>query len=122
MLSDVSKQAEAGEIEFLFEAPEYGPDDLIWKDDEPKDTAGYLREVINLLGEVDEDSFTHESVKEAVWEYASEVGRGNVLWPMRFALSGQKQSPGPFMIAAGVGKQEAMRRLETAIECISDAD
>jgi glutamyl-tRNA synthetase len=119
VFADVTEMAEAGELEFLFEAPDYGSADLRWKEDEPVDTAAYLRAVHDNVSQL-EDSFSAETVKEAVWEYAGEIGRGNVLWPMRFALSGQKQSPGPFMIASALGKSEVLARLETAIDKLSN--
>lgn len=119
-LSDITEMAEAGEIEFLFEAPEYGADDLVWKDDDPEVTADYLREAITLLEDVPEEIFTADAVKEAVWDYSGDVGRGSVLWPMRFALSGQEQSPGPFMISAAVGKRETLSRLRVAVSKLTD--
>lgn len=115
LLKDITDMAAAGELEFLFEAPRYSAETLVFKEDAPTDTAGYLTEVKEMLSELDADSFTADAVKDAVWDYASEIGRGNVLWPMRFSLSGQRQSPGPFMLAAAVGKEETISRLDTAI-------
>ncbi len=116
IMEDVVELAESGEVEFLFEAPEYSADDLTWDDDDPETTAEYLQEVITLLTEVDADNFTPDNVKDSVWEYASDIGRGNVLWPMRFALSGQEQSPGPFAIASVIGKENTINRIKSAIE------
>ncbi|MEX2514911.1 MAG: glutamate--tRNA ligase [Candidatus Paceibacterota bacterium] len=120
LLSDIVEMAEAGEMEFLFEAPDYGAGDIAWKDDTPEETASYLQKVADLLDAVPADDFATELVKDAVWDYASEIGRGNVLWPTRFALSGQKQSPGPFMIATAIGKEETVSRLQTAISKLKD--
>jgi glutamyl/glutaminyl-tRNA synthetase len=75
----------------------------------------YLEKARDLLADIPDTEFTVTSVKDAVWDYASKIGRGNVLWPTRFALSGQKQSPGPFMIAAAIGKKETTERLNTAV-------
>src|SRR3989338_8810048 len=44
--------------------------------------------------------------------------RGELLWPLRAALSGRKASPGPFEIAAILGKKETLRRLDSAIQKI----
>jgi glutamyl-tRNA synthetase len=41
---------------------------------------------------------------------------GDFLWPMRVALTGQKQSPGPFEISAILGKQETLNRINNAIQ------
>jgi glutamyl-tRNA synthetase len=42
-------------------------------------------------------------------------GRGAVLWPLRYALSGQERSPDPFTLIAILGKQEAISRIRKAI-------
>ena len=42
-------------------------------------------------------------------------GRGNVLWPMRVALTGLEKSPDPFAVAGVLGKEKTIRRLTHAI-------
>ena len=39
-----------------------------------------------------------------------------MLWPMRVALSGQKNSPGPFEIAWVLGKEKTLQRINQAQE------
>jgi glutamyl/glutaminyl-tRNA synthetase len=63
---------------------------------------------------------TAERVKEAVWEYATEKGRGNVLWPFRYALSGKERSPDPFVLADILGKKETIDRIDKAIRVINE--
>jgi len=116
ILTDITDMAEAGELSFFFAQPDYSADDLLWDDETPEDTKEYLKEVVNKWSAVDEEEFDEDNVKSAVWEYASDVGRGSVLWPTRFALSGQDQSPGPFVIAGVIGKDEAIKRLHVAID------
>ena len=41
--------------------------------------------------------------------------RGEILHPIRFALSGLDQSPDPFTIASIIGKNETISRLQKAI-------
>lgn len=118
---DVIELAETGELEFFFSRPDYSANDLLWDDDGPDETKSYLKEVVNKLEPLGSDEFNQEEIKDAVWDYASEIGRGNVLWPMRFALSGLEQSPGPFVIADVIGKEEAITRLELAINKLSEA-
>lgn len=117
---DTTNLAESGELAFFFSRPDYSADDLMWDDDSPSDTKEYLATVASKLEELEGDDFTHDTVKDAVWDYASEIGRGNVLWPMRFALSGQEESPGPFMIASVVGKDETLARLRVATEKLGE--
>jgi glutamyl/glutaminyl-tRNA synthetase len=70
--------------------------------------------VIELLEKIPEGEFTAEKIKAAIWDYATEKGRGEVLWPMRVALTGKKQSPDPFTLAAILGKAETLKRLAHA--------
>ena len=51
-------------------------------------------------------------VKTALWDYATTTGRGQVLWAMRYALSGKDKSPDPFALAGLLGKGEALARIE----------
>lgn len=98
---------ETGEFSYLFEAPHY--DKTLLK------TPEFLPAAIELVETVPEDSFTAESLKAALWDHATEKGRGNVLWPMRFALTGKDKSPDPFTVAALLGKTETLKRLQHAI-------
>ena len=41
--------------------------------------------------------------------------RGELLHPVRYALSGKDQSPDPFTIASIIGKNETISRLQKAI-------
>lgn len=42
-------------------------------------------------------------------------GRGAVLWPLRYALSGQQRSPDPFTLVALLGIEESCRRVDSAL-------
>lgn len=69
-----------------------------------------LLERIEALPEV----FTADDIKNALFNYATEQGRGDVLWPLRTALSGRTKSPDPFTIAALIGKTHTRARIEEA--------
>lgn len=104
------------DTEFLFMVPikTYDPVKLAGKSDAPK---AHLKKVIELITPLSD--FSKEKVKEAIWSYAEEKGRGNVLWPMRYALSGQEKSPDPFIISEILGKEETLKRLTLAHDTIS---
>ena len=101
--------------EFAFLNPISGYDKakLAGKSDTPKD---HLKKIIELISPLSD--FTKEKVKETVWSYAEEKGRGNVLWPFRYALSAQDRSPDPFIIAEILGREESLKRLTTAYETL----
>ncbi|PIP55435.1 MAG: hypothetical protein COX06_03225 [Candidatus Zambryskibacteria bacterium CG22_combo_CG10-13_8_21_14_all_42_17] len=50
--------------------------------------------------------------------YAEKEGKGNVLWPVRYALTGAEASPDPFTILEILGKKESLLRLDRAIDIL----
>jgi glutamyl-tRNA synthetase len=113
---DVSQMAERGELNMFFKAPEYDKQRLIYKNRGMESVREKLRIAIKALENIDEDTFTVENVKNTLMLVA-EVGtsRGEVLHPVRFALSGADKSPDPFTIAYVIGKNETLKRLQNAI-------
>jgi glutamyl-tRNA synthetase len=104
---------EAGEYDYFFSVPMFEPALLQWKNDASvNDALPRLQKASQLLREVSFESI--ESIKKALWDYAEEVGRGELLWPLRVALSGQKHSPDPFTLAFILGREETLARLGAA--------
>lgn len=119
--SDVSNFAEGGEYDYFFEDPKYDPEKLLWKDENEKSKAiQKLEKVYSILRDIDDVFFTPETIKTALWDYATEVGRGSVLWPMRYALSGREKSPDPFVLAGILGKETTCRRVSTALKLLAE--
>lgn len=112
---EVLELAQNKELSYFFEDPVYETDALMWKDERsPATTANRLKKVSELIGGINDDVFNADSVKVAIWDYSTEVGRGNVLWPLRMALSGLAKSPDPFTLAGILGKETTIRRIATA--------
>ncbi len=118
---DIDTMINDGELEFFFDAPMYDKNMLICNEKMRKsvplsleDVGLHMKKIIELLSSLDENNFTSESVKTAIWDYATEKGRGIVLWAMRIALSGRDKSPDPFQISGIIGKNETIRRLINA--------
>jgi glutamyl-tRNA synthetase len=112
---EISDAAEAGEYDFAFAAPTVAIDALKWKKD--PDTSALLprlEKVSELLAEA--DCASPETIKAAVWDYAEEEGRGEVLWPLRMALTGQERSPDPFTVAYILGLEETLARLRSCLK------
>ncbi|MES2930255.1 MAG: glutamate--tRNA ligase [Patescibacteria group bacterium] len=121
---DVVRMAEEGELAYFFGKPTYDKETLFFKsskipeDDKYRILSSYLSHVTDLLGAISDTNFTKEHIKETLWPYAEEVGRGDILWPMRFALSGRDKSPDPFVLAEILGKEETISRIRTAIQML----
>lgn len=114
--AEIKKMFElGGELNFVKEIGDYNPDLLLWKKSPNREEAKeHLIKIKELLA-LDEKDFTAEGVKGAIWTYAEEKGRGNVLWPLRVALTGQDKSPDPFMSAYILGKEESLKRIDLAL-------
>jgi glutamyl-tRNA synthetase len=111
---------DSGEFDYIFEDPEYDKAMLNWKGKEDRQALSKkLEEVITLVKNIDEKNFNRETVKSALWDYATKEGRGEVLWPMRVALSGKEKSPDPFVLAELLGKEVTLHRIEKALEKVS---
>ncbi|HRY62501.1 MAG TPA: glutamate--tRNA ligase [Candidatus Paceibacterota bacterium] len=105
---EVTKMFEAGEFDYFFADPVYEKSLL-------KNTS-HLPKLLDILGGITDDNWNAAGIKSAVWDFATEVGRGEVLWPMRVSLSGREKSPDPFTLAEVLGKEETVRRIKMSLE------
>lgn len=114
----ITTLADIGEaLKFVFVLPEYTGEILVWKKstlDEVKNILPKLAEHMNTIGVQD---WNKEKLQILIgeWTVSSVFSNGQVLWPLRVALSGQQNSPGPFEIAEVLGKEESLKRLNFAI-------
>ena len=99
------------------ETPSYDSALLVWKG--TQDTAEikvHLTEVRNILCDITEKDFLSIShLEELLMPYATAHSKGNVLWPLRVALSGREKSPGPFEIMYVIGKEQTLQRIDNAL-------
>ncbi|MEK9181072.1 MAG: glutamate--tRNA ligase, partial [Patescibacteria group bacterium] len=113
---------QAGEFTFYLRLPDYDSKMLSWKKQKPEEAKKILSElndfIQNLADKDFELSVLEKSVKDFLQGRGVSLGEG--LWPLRVALSGQKNSPSPFEImsafAAAGQKQIILDRIETALE------
>lgn len=118
---EITDDAERGEYDFAFGSPKTDPEMLKWKHDtSSRDTLPRLRKIAEILATIDEGESADE-IKNKIWDYAEEVGKGEVLWPLRVALSGKERSPDPFTIIHIIGSGEAYKRLRNACDTILSA-
>ena len=116
LVTDVKKIVSDGELDFYLKQPTYDAENLLWKDTPKEETVKHLNEVKKLISPL--INFSAENIKEILWDYASEEGRGSVLWPLRYSLSGRDKSPDPFLIASVIGVEETLNRIDYAIEVL----
>lgn len=102
---------------YFYEAPtEYEQKSVEknWKPETPEHLSQLKEEFSSLINPTKED-FEHALTK------ASEdlnVGKGKLIHPLRLAVSGQSTGPGMFDLLFILGKDEVVKRIETALENI----
>jgi len=114
--SDIAQMIDEGEFEYLSESLVYDPESIIWKKSDKDTTLGHLREIATRLEGVSQ--WNMDNVKSSIWDYAEEKGKGDVLWPMRFSLSGKDRSPDPMTLAFILGKEKTLQRISDAVESL----
>ena len=95
---------------------------LLWKTLTPAETRERLvrvRKEIDVCS--DESLFDLAGIEARIkaWITTQGLGNGEVLWPLRVALSGAKQSPSPFELLYLLGKSESLARIDAAIACLA---
>lgn len=115
---EVTLAFEAGEYDFAFFTPNPPKEMLMWKNDSlASNAAPRLQKAIDLLANASFES--PEEIKNILWPYAEEVGKGELLWPLRVALTGLEKSPDPFIASYIVGKEPTLERIKSACAKIS---
>jgi glutamyl-tRNA synthetase len=112
--------AEMGDnTKFFFELPDYEKGLLKWKQMTDEEIKKSLSDSKKIISEIPDGKFNLENIKNELLEQAKLYkDRGVLLWPLRVALSGQKNSPPPFEIAQILGKNKSLERIEKAIKLL----
>ena len=116
----IKKLSEFKEVgEFFFKLPDYKPELLSWKGIEKEKVISNLKILVEEIEKIDENDFILEKIENKIMPLTEVLGRGELLWPLRVALSGSEASPGPFEIMDALGKKETIERLKLAIKKLS---
>lgn len=102
------------------ETPSYDSALLQWKGaQDSAEIKEHLTEVRKILCDITNTEFTQKNrLEELLMPYAIAHSKGNVLWPLRVALSGREKSPSPFELIYVFGKEETIRRIDGAINLL----
>ncbi len=109
------------QVKFLAELPEYDPE--IYTHKKMKTNPEIAHKALELarpaLAAL--DNFFEENVKEVLMNLAvaNEMKNGQIMWPVRIAISGLASTPGGATeIAYLLGKDECLRRMDKGIEML----
>ena len=108
-------------VKFIFMSGEYDTELLVWKKSDKNGAKKSLEDVLDFLNNFSVQAWKKDRIEKETGEWIGKKGLTNreVLWPLRVALSGQKNSPGPFEIMEVLGKDETINRVKTAIQKLS---
>lgn len=120
----LKKLSEIGErIKYFFSEPAYDPALLIWKQAPKESILKNLKNLAGLFEHINSQEFIQANLEQKIktWIEQNNLKTGEVLWPLRVALTGLEASPGPFEImevfgALPDGREIIMRRLNIAAE------
>ncbi|HEX8974867.1 MAG TPA: glutamate--tRNA ligase family protein, partial [Patescibacteria group bacterium] len=105
------------ENRFFFEDIQTEKDMLRWKEMSDAELKSSLEKAQTVLENIAEKDWDLETLESKLLEAAGEK-RGDLLWPLRVALTGAQKSPSPFEVAWVLGKQESLKRLSDALALI----
>jgi len=119
--SDVKKMLDEGELDFFYKEPKYDASGLYYKDTSKEQITINLQSAIDALSIIEDADFNKEYIKQILMKIADEKeNRGQVLHPIRFALSGLVKSPDPFILAEILEKNKTINRLQVAIQKLKE--
>ncbi|OGL77923.1 glutamate--tRNA ligase [Candidatus Uhrbacteria bacterium RIFCSPHIGHO2_12_FULL_54_23] len=95
---------------------------LQWKQTGLANARARLLDVRGLIGTAETRDATPPTLEEKMKAWIREKGHdmGDVLWPLRVALTGREESPSPFEVMDVLGKEETIKRIDAAIEKLSN--
>lgn len=94
---------------------DYEPELLIWKKSNVEETKNLLKSIYNFLNEQEDWDKSNLEAKIMDWIQKNKYDIGSILWPVRVALSGKKNSPGPFEILSVLRKEKSLQRIKNAL-------
>ncbi|MBU1167327.1 glutamate--tRNA ligase [Patescibacteria group bacterium] len=108
----------SGEISFVFKLPDYDSSLLQWKKLSLKEVKKNLKIMQEFFTDIEAGEWSEKNLEQKTISFIKENNYqvGDMLWPTRVALSGKKNSPGPFEIAALLGKDETLSRFEAGVQ------
>lgn len=112
------KLSEVGENnQFFFTYIKYDKEMLHWKGMDDDALKVSLEKSKQVLEGISETEWETKNLEEKLFAAAGDK-KGDLLWPLRVALSGAQKSPSPMELAWVLGKSESIKRLEKAITLI----
>lgn len=121
---ELKKMQEDGDLDCYTSAPifdnrneESKIEKIIWKKSDKEKTIENLKE-IKIIMSLNEN-LSIDEVWDKIYKLAEEKGKGDILWPLRYSLSGKEKSPDPKTLISILGLKESETRIENALKELS---
>lgn len=101
--------------------PSYNAELLVWRKADASDAKMHLENLKTYIESISDDVFdSRENIERELKKYIEDgaYSNGNVLWPLRVALSGLERSAGPFEYLWALGKKESITRITNALDLV----
>ena len=104
--------------DFLFTQPIFAPELLRWKTLTLEEAKHNLEEIKIELEKINEPNWLKENLEKTILNWLKSTNRrnGDYLWPLRVALTGLQNSPGPFEAAWALGRAESLSRISLILQ------
>ena len=105
------------QTDFFFKAPETYDQEVIkkhWK----ADSAKHLTELKSVLEEIEDFSATTTEPVVKAWIEKNQYNKGAIMNSFRLVIVGASRGPDMFDIISWIGKEETIRRIDTALNVI----
>ncbi len=99
---------------FFFTEIDYAKEMLFWKKMTEVELQQSLENSKAVLANIEESDWTTQNLEEKLFAAAGDK-KGDLLWPLRVALSGAQKSPSPMELAWVLGKDASLHRLDLAL-------
>jgi nondiscriminating glutamyl-tRNA synthetase len=94
---------------------------LNWKDMTDEEIKNSLEISKKTISKLEAGDWSKQNLENILMAEAEKMtNRGNLLWPLRVAMTGKKSSAGPFEIAEILGKEKVLERIGEAQKMINE--
>ena len=116
--SDARDMEQNGEYDWFLHTPILETSKIAWKHSSSEEAKMHLSQIKEILASCAENEWRPEHIKDLFWPYAEEHGKGDVLWPLRYSITGKDRSPDPITVLYLIGQNEALDRITRALDTL----
>lgn len=119
--------SEIGEFDYFLTNPVFDEknkiENVIWKNSTKEKTISNLLIIKNILEQniksniqLNKDNF--ENIWNQIYVLAEKEGKGDVLWPLRYSLSGREKSIDPKNLLFALGLEKSLKRIDNVLNLL----